>query len=102
MDIRIDEQGEIVRIAVTGSVDDAGADKLENCFTELCGCHVREVVLDFRGVTFISSSGIGKLLLLYKKVTPMDVSITLEKLPPDLLRAFKVTRLDALFNMSSA
>ena len=62
---------------------------------------LKEIVLDFSGVTFIGSAGIGKLLLLYKNVVVHGGIITIENMSKDIYTMFKVVKLDKIFNLKT-
>ena len=58
-----------------------------------------DVVLDFDGVDFVSSSVIAKLIRLRKLSQTDGRRVSLRRLNPDLLELFKLTRLDQIFEI---
>ena len=57
----------------------------------------RKIVLDFSEVRFLSSSALGMLLNLRKKASSAKGQVVICSLRDDLLKVFKITRLDKLF-----
>ncbi len=90
------------RIEMAGNIDERGAEEMKRRFLDLDLASLHEVVLDFSGVTFIGSSGIGKLLLLYKNLATHDGELSIENMSKDIYTMFKVVKLDKIFKLSSA
>jgi len=99
MDINIVREQTVTRVELAGSIDVEGAEVLKKNLGQLVGEGAREVELDFKGVHFIGSSGIGKLLLFYKNFTAQGGKIRILHLNSDLQALFKAIRLDRLFNI---
>lgn len=55
------------------------------------------LVLDVSSVTYLSSSALGKLVAVYKKVKEGSGTMIVAGLKPALLPVFKVTSLDKVF-----
>jgi len=56
-----------------------------------------KLVLDVSAVTYLSSSALGKLVAVYKKVKETGGAMVVAGLKPALLPVFKVTSLDKVF-----
>lgn len=100
MEITVSPQGAEARIEVFGSIDERGAEEMKRRFLELDLATIKEVTFDFKGVTFIGSAGIGKLLLLYKNVAAQGGKIGIENMSKDIYTMFKVVKLDKIFSIS--
>ena len=57
----------------------------------------RSVVLDFTGVTFLSSQTLGVLLTLRRKADKANTKVAVTCLREELARVFAITNLDQLF-----
>jgi anti-anti-sigma factor len=57
------------------------------------------VILDFRNVKFMSSSMLGKLVLVHKKATEFKAKLKLCSIDPEIRQVFKITKLDKLFDI---
>ncbi len=58
---------------------------------------VRKMVLDFGKVQFLSSSALGVLITLRKKAEAIKARIIICGMRPELMKVFKITRLDKMF-----
>ncbi len=88
------------RISITGDIDDDGAAILKNKLMELQGRALKEVVIDFSGVSYIGSTGIGKLLLFYKAISQTGGGIKIVNMSEDLYKMFKIVKLDKVFDLN--
>jgi anti-sigma B factor antagonist len=71
-------------------------DQLLNLLVEKPG---REYVLDFRKVQFLSSSVLGRLVLLQKNVAAAGGHLLLCGIAKEILEVFKITKLDKFFTI---
>jgi len=99
MNIKIDSEGEKITVFLSGSIDIPGAESLKKALNEIAEKNPREVVIDFDEVNFIGSSGIGKLLLFYKKFTAKGGKVLIVNLNKEITALFKAIKLDKLFNI---
>lgn len=58
-----------------------------------------KVILDFAPVQFMSSSMLGKLVMIHKKCKEYKAQLKLSGISPDIREVFKISRLDKLFSM---
>lgn len=83
------------KILDQGTIDQIG--------TELLECIDRtpdgKVVLNFGGVSFMSSGMIGKLVLFNNKCKSSDVKLKLCSISDNLMEVFKITRLNKVFDI---
>ncbi len=59
----------------------------------------REYVLDFRKVQFLSSSVLGRLILLQKAVASAKGRVVLCGIAKEIFEVFKITKLDKVFTI---
>ena len=88
-----------VTLTLSGQIDEQGADKLKEKFTTLKKNKPGKVLLNFTNVSHIGSSGIGKLLLLYKDVSIYGGKITITGLSLELHTMFVNLKLDTVFTL---
>lgn len=86
MKVNLKKQEKQARIILSGSIDELGAQELENLFENPDILSAEKVILDFREVVYIGSAGVGTLLLLYKKIAPENGEIIIENIPSDIYR----------------
>lgn len=58
----------------------------------------RQLILDFGNVRFLSSQALGVLLTLRRKADQAGAKVVLAALRPELIRVFKLTNLDKMFD----
>ncbi|MCF8031671.1 MAG: STAS domain-containing protein [Desulfarculaceae bacterium] len=102
MEFKVIPQEDQARIEITGNIDERGAEEMKRRFLDLDLSSYKQIVLDFSGVTFIGSSGIGKLLLLYKNLANHDGEVHIDNLSKDIYTMFKVVKLDKIFKLTPA
>ncbi len=100
MNIKIDNQAEKTVVKLSGSIDIPGAESLKKSLTQILeNDETKDVSIDFEGVNFIGSSGIGKLLLFYKNFTSKGGKVRIVSLNKEITALFKAIKLDKLFNI---
>lgn len=97
MDYKIHREANSARLIVTGEIDEKGAEEFKARLQELLTGNMKEVVIDFAGVTYIGSSGIGKLLLFYKNLAVHGGQIQVVNIKPDIYQLFMELKLDTIF-----
>jgi anti-sigma B factor antagonist len=100
MELNVKYEQPLARITIRGDIDDDGAAILKNKLMELQGKILKEVVIDFSGVNYIGSTGIGKMLLFYKAISQTGGSIRIVNMSEDLYKMFKIVKLDKVFELN--
>jgi len=99
MNLKVEKNENEATVFITGNIDIPGAEDLKKTLAGLTETNLDVVKIDFEGVTFIGSSGIGKLLLFYKNFTAKGGSLSLVNLSDEIVALFKAIKLDKLFNL---
>ncbi|NIM14449.1 MAG: anti-sigma factor antagonist [Candidatus Aminicenantes bacterium] len=99
MNIKVAKEEDKTTVYLSGSVDIPGAESLKKALNQIADDNPKEVVIDFDEVNFIGSSGIGKLLLFYKKFTAKSGKVSIINLNKEISALFKAIKLDKLFNI---
>lgn len=100
MELNVKYEQPNARITIQGDIDDDGAAILKSKLIELQGKVLKEVVIDFSGVSYIGSTGIGKLLLFYKAISQTGGTISIVNMSEDLYKMFKIVKLDKVFELN--
>ena len=58
-----------------------------------------KVVLNFEGVSFMSSAMLGRLVMFHKKCKQGNVELKVCSIAPDIFEVFKITKLNKLFDV---
>lgn len=75
------------------------ATELREKFNDLIDNGEKHIKLDFSKCNFIDSTGLGVLVSVYKKLTEKNGSLKLYSLNPQVMKVFKLTRLDQVFDI---
>ncbi len=102
MEMTVIDKGQGVRFALHGNIDEQGAETLKTRFNQLDFAALGEVVIDLKEVTHIGSSGIGKILLFYKRLAAHGGTIKLENVAPPIFDLLSELKLGSLFPISKA
>jgi len=73
----VDQQGAHLRVALTGRLDSAGVGHLEQQFNVTVGRADRPAIVDFAGVTFLSSMGIRLLVSAAKDLSRRGLKLVI-------------------------
>lgn len=93
------QNGDVTNISLSGSIDEKQAQAFRKHLLDIDLTSTKHVVFDFAEVDFIGSSGIGKLLLFYKRVNEHHIDITLRNLSDNSYDLFMQLHLDSLFQL---
>ena len=100
MDVKVTNKDAKALVYLFGSIDIPAAEKLKKSLTQILENNVtKDVVIDFGGVNFIGSSGIGKLMLFHKKFTSKGGKVQIVNVNPEITQLFRAIKLDQLFNI---
>ena len=97
MTLRVESSGDEVRLIPSGDLDHEGAEALKAAVAGLTLSGKTAVVFDFRGVGYLGSAGLGKLLLFYKRFSGEKVKMRIESATPLIQGLLREVRLDTLF-----
>lgn len=100
MEVEIIKNNNQVRLHIKGIVDEQGAEELKAKFQGIDLKTTTEVIIDCQGVEHIGSSGIGKILLMYKRLATVGNKLSVINLPEDLFELFRELKLETLFAIS--
>lgn len=97
MQVHIETEADTAVCYLEGELDHHNAPSVrEKIDTFAVGSMPRRMLLDFGGVTFMDSSGIGLVMGRYKLLSASDCTLTVCNLSP---HAYKVMRLAGLENL---
>ena len=83
-------------VAVRGEIDVATSPQLRNDLNTLVARGARHITLDFSGVSFVDSSGLGVLVGAYKRLREdEDGSVRIVGAQPSVRKVFEITGLEA-------
>lgn len=100
MQIETSQDEKRVRISLQGILDEKGAEELKSRFGQLQLDNVNEVEIDCSRVQHVGSSGIGKMLLLYKHLASKGGKLRVVNLPGPIYELFTELKMDTLFTVT--
>jgi len=99
MEITTETQGQTAIVHVSGKIDEAGAETLKGSFSSLSIKGIKEVQVDLKGMTYIGSSGIGKLLLFYKNLGVQQIRLRVTNVAPATYDLLNELKLNTIFSI---
>jgi anti-anti-sigma factor len=85
-----------------GRIESMSASAIQGEVNELILSGERRFIIDFEEVNYISSSGLRVFLAAQKQLGKAGGEIILFKIPPDVLRVFRMSGLEQLFRIASS
>jgi anti-sigma B factor antagonist len=102
MDVRVSERDGVVSVALTGGIHIEQADELLDVFNSIIEKNPKEVVIDLSDLKSITSSGIGKIVLLYKGILKCKGKVKITGVNDTIMQIFKIVKLDKLMEIKGA
>jgi anti-sigma B factor antagonist len=99
MEITSATQGTATILSVSGRVDTATAPALEQAINKEIDLGHRKILLNFSGVTYISSGGLRVLLATAKKLKSADDRFGLASLNPEVHKILKLAGFTSIFSI---
>ncbi len=97
MAVTIDIQENYMVARLTGELDHHSVQPIREEIDKMAvQCHPSELMLDFGGVTFMDSSGIGLVMGRYKLMQELEGSVRLINLPSSIQKVMRVAGMDKL------
>jgi len=84
---------------IKGELTEREYDEFNQQIYEVSENDAAHVVLDFAGLSYISSSGLGTLVRLYNLLSESDNKVVLISLSPNVSEVIKQTRMDQIFHL---
>ncbi|MCL2858033.1 MAG: STAS domain-containing protein [Oscillospiraceae bacterium] len=102
MPVRVYLADEIMTAHLLGDIDHHSSREIREEIDERAGrAHPSRLVMDFRDVTFMDSSGIGLVMGRYALMQELEGELVVENMPEHIKRVMKLAGLDRLANMES-
>jgi len=80
-------------VQLKGSIDTGTAPQLQEELTEIIDDRTKAVILDMKGVEYISSAGIGATVWAKKKLEQQNATLTLINVQPAIKKVLDVMRI---------
>ncbi|MGI8806906.1 MAG: STAS domain-containing protein [Acidimicrobiales bacterium] len=83
-------------VELRGELDGYSASRLRRCLRELTDAGDRRIVLDFKGIDFVDSAGIGVLIGATKCLNQRHGELVVTSAGPQAAKLFEMTGLDTV------
>ena len=95
------EQG-IEFVSLDGELDFHSAQDLRSGFMKLVDRKVSKILVDFKKVSYIDSSGLAAFVELYQRLKQYNGKLVLFNLTEDVQSVFEVAKLDSIFQLAKS
>jgi len=99
MKISVSEDQERTTVSLQGDIYTEQGDELHHVFNTIVDKDPKEVVIDLTDLKSITSSGIGKIVLLYKNLNKKGGKIRIVGANETIMQIFKIVKLDKLMDI---
>lgn len=99
MEVAIKQNDCEVIAEISGDIDNFAAEALQVEMAKIVKLRPKSVILDLKNVSTMGSSGIGKILYLYKELNKSKATFAIRGVHANLYEIFKSLKLEKLFNI---
>lgn len=99
LNIQTEEKEGTIQILIEGRIDNEGTQKFQENLDDVLNKSGQKISLDLSKLEFINSSGIGKLLIFYKKARHSGIETEINGISEELFSLFRAIRLDKLITI---
>ncbi len=101
MELKLENIGTTLVAKVAGEIDHHTADRLRDALDrEITLNNTRNIVLDFDGVTFMDSSGIGVIVGRYKRISALGGKVMVIRVKPQVDKILELSGLKTILDCS--
>ena len=98
MEVKFNKQDSNLTVVISGNIDTVTAPELDAKLQEnITG--VKDLVLDFAAVDYISSAGLRVILMANQQLEDADGTMTIKNANDDVRDVFEMTGFDSLLNL---
>lgn len=99
MQIKQEEKNGILVCYVTGEVDINTSPEIKKVFDKLIGAKEKKIILNFKDVSYVDSSGLATLVEILKGLRSYGGKLKLSNLSTKVKNLFEITKLEKLFDI---
>ena len=98
MEVKFNKQNSSLTVTISGNIDTVTAPELDSKLQENIS-DVKDLVLDFAAVDYISSAGLRVILMANQQMEDVDGNLTIKNVNEDVRDVFEMTGFDSLLNL---
>ena len=99
MQINLQEQEGISICRIVGDIDVNSSPEVKKCFDGMVKAKKEKVVVNFKDVSYVDSSGLATLIEIFKNMRVYGGRMKLTNLPSKVMGLFEITKLNKLFDI---
>ena len=99
MDITITPGDAVITARISGQIMESDGESLKKAFDELLSASQKQVELDLSMVSLITSIGIGKLIVLFRKLQAQKRELKIKAIHDNLYDMFTSINLDKMLKI---
>ena len=99
MEYSIDKDNGNCRMTIKGDINFEASKELKEIFDSLLKEDIKNITLDLTDVPVSNSTGIGTLLMLYKKLKQIDGTLKIEGIHQNLYSMLKLVKIDSIIEI---
>ena len=99
MQVKFEDKNNVTVCYVTGEIDINSAPQIKKMFDKVISAKKSNVLVNFKGVSYIDSSGLATLVELLKNIRAYGGKLKLSDLSAKIKSLFEMTRLEKLFDI---
>lgn len=101
MSVKINVTGEVVTAYLSGEIDHHTAKEMRETIDSSVELNMPTLlILDFKDISFMDSSGIGLVMGRYRNLSKTGAELHITGTPPHILRMFKLAGIEKLAKIS--
>ena len=102
MSVEINVTGEVVTAYLSGELDHHTAKEMREAIDAAIELNMPTlVILDFKGITFMDSSGIGLVMGRYRLLQKTGADLHITETPPNIYKVFRLSGIEKLAKLES-
>jgi anti-anti-sigma factor len=99
MNLEYEQKDGVTVVRLSGRLDAAGAGEIRNQLQELADNNDSLILLNFHGVDFIDSTGLGLVVSIYRRVREHGRDLVVCSLTPQARTLFELTRMHRILDI---
>jgi len=99
MKISEEMEKDAVVCAIEGEINITTSPELRKLFDKFIRSNIKKVIIDFKNVSYIDSSGLATLIEMLQRLKKIEGSLKLVSMPQKIKNIFEITKLDKLFEI---
>ncbi|MBN1353317.1 MAG: STAS domain-containing protein [Candidatus Omnitrophica bacterium] len=100
MQVRQEDKNGIVVCYITGEIDINTSPQVKKIFDRIVGEKKEKIVINFKNVSYIDSSGLATLVEILKGMRTYGGKLKLSNLSTKVKNLFEITKLEKLFDIT--